>query len=214
MEATIILLLDLFGTAVFAATGAVKGVRCKLDVFGVTVLACCVGVGGGMIRDSILGATPAAALQHWTYLCVCIGIGLVIFLSARYWMHLRNLIQICDAVGLGVFTAIGAAKGIQYNVSFIGVILCGVFTAIGGGMIRDVLAGEIPVVLRSDFYATASLIGGIIYYALQIAGVNWFINFVITSLLVILIRLLAIRYHVQLPQAHVNKRNFRRLRRR
>ena len=81
-------------------------------------------------------------------------------------------------------------------------------------MIRDVLAGEIPVVLRSDFYATASLIGGIIYYALQIAGVNWFINFVITSLLVILIRLLAIRYHVQLPQAHVNKRNFRRLRRR
>ena len=87
-------------------------------------------------------------------------------------MHLRNLIQICDAIGLGVFTAIGAAKGIQYNVTFIGVILCGVFTAIGGGMIRDVLAGEIPVVLRSDFYATASLIGGIIYYALQIAGVN------------------------------------------
>lgn len=201
MEATVILLLDLFGTAVFAATGAVKGVRCKLDVFGVTVLACCVGVGGGMIRDSILGAVPVAALQHWTYLGVCICIGLVIFRTAKYWMHLRNLIQFGDAIGLGVFTAIGAAKGIQYEVSFIGVILCGVFTAIGGGMIRDVLAGEIPAVLRNDFYATASLLGGILYFVLNQIHLNWFLNFLITSCFVILIRLLAIHYRLQLPRA-------------
>ncbi len=209
MESTVFQLLDLFGTAVFAATGAVKGVRCKLDAFGVMVLACCVGVGGGMVRDSILGATPAAALQHWTYLGVCIGIGLFIFYTARYWMHLRNIIQIFDAVGLGVFTSIGAAKGIQFDVSVIGVILCGVITAIGGGMIRDILTGSVPVVLRSDFYATASLIGGILYLILHQAGLNWFINFLITSAFVTLIRMLAIHYHVQLPEAHRKKRRHR-----
>lgn len=198
----IILLLDLFGTAVFAATGAVKGFRRRLDVFGVTVLACCVGVGGGMIRDAILGATPVAALQNGTYLAVCVAIGLVIFRTAKYWMHLRNLIQIGDAVGLGVFTAIGAAKAIQYNVSFVGVLLCGVFTAIGGGMIRDVLTGEIPAVLKSDFYATASLMGGILYFALHRLQVNWFLNFLITFAFVTLVRILAMHYHLKLPQAH------------
>ena len=207
MESAVFLLLDLFGTAVFAATGAVKGVRCKLDVFGVTVLACCVGVGGGMIRDSILGATPAAALQHWNYLAVCIGIGLLIFYTAKYWMQFRNLIQIFDAVGLGVFTSIGAAKGIQYEVSVIGVVLCGMVTAIGGGMIRDILSGSIPVVLRSDFYATASLMGGMLYLILHQVGLNWFINFLITSVFVMLIRMLAIHYHVQLPRAHRKKRS-------
>ncbi|MBO4490252.1 MAG: trimeric intracellular cation channel family protein [Lentisphaeria bacterium] len=198
----VILLLDLFGTAVFAATGAVKGFRRRLDVFGVTVLACCVGVGGGMIRDAILGATPVAALQNGTYLAVCVAIGLIIFRTAKYWMHLRNLIQFGDAVGLGVFTAIGAAKAIQYNVGYVGVVLCGVFTAIGGGMIRDILTGEIPTVLKSDFYATAALMGGSLYFALYQLEMNWFLNFLITFAFVTLVRILAMHYHLKLPRAH------------
>ena len=198
----VILLLDLFGTAVFAATGAVKGFRRRLDVFGVTVLACCVGVGGGMIRDAILGATPVAALQNGTYLAVCVVIGLIIFRTAKYWMHLRNLIQFGDAVGLGVFTAIGAAKAIQYNVGYVGVVLCGVFTAIGGGMIRDILTGEIPTVLKSDFYATAALMGGSLYFALYQLEMNWFLNFLITFAFVTLVRILAMHYHLKLPRAH------------
>ena len=198
----VILLLDLFGTAVFAATGAVKGFRRRLDVFGVTVLACCVGVGGGMIRDAILGATPVAALQNGTYLAVCVAIGLIIFRTAKYWMHLRNLIQFGDAVGLGVFTAIGAAKAIQYNVGYVGVVLCGVFTAIGGGMIRDILTGEIPTVLQSDFYATAALMGGSLYFALYQLEMNWFLNFLITFAFVTLVRILAMHYHLKLPRAH------------
>lgn len=198
----VILLLDLFGTAVFAATGAVKGFRRRLDVFGVTVLACCVGVGGGMIRDAILGATPVAALQNGTYLAVCVAIGLIIFRTARYWMHLRNLIQFGDAIGLGVFTAIGAAKAIQYNVGYVGVVLCGVFTAIGGGMIRDILTGEIPTVLKSDFYATAALMGGSLYFALYQLEMNWFLNFLITFAFVTLVRILAMHYHLKLPRPH------------
>lgn len=202
MEHEIILWLDLFGTAIFAATGAIKGVRRRLDIFGVTVLACCVGVGGGISRDAILGAVPVAALQHWTYLGVSIVVALLIFFTVRFWMKLRNIIQICDAVGLGVFTAIGAAKGMNYEVSVIGVLLCGVITAIGGGIIRDVLVREIPVVLRSDFYATASLLGGFLYYLLRVSGVGIFWTFTITSLFVFAIRFMAIHYKLRLPEAH------------
>lgn len=202
MQSEIILWFDLFGTAVFAATGAIKGVRKHLDIFGVIVLACCVGVGGGITRDAILGAVPAAALQHWTYLTVCIIIALLTFFTVRYWMKFRNIIQFADAVGLGVFTAIGAAKSMNFEVSFIGVLLCGVVTAIGGGIIRDVLAREVPVVLRSDFYATASLMGGVVYYILACYKTQWFLNFVITSLFVISVRFLAIHYKFKLPEAH------------
>ena len=204
MEKEIILILDLFGTAVFAATGAIKGVRKHLDIFGVTVLACCVGVGGGITRDAILGAVPVAALQHWTYLGVCIAVALITFFTVRFWLRLRNIIQICDAVGLGVFTAIGCSKGLSYEVSFIGVLLCGTITAIGGGMIRDVLVREVPVVLRSDFYATASLLGGVVCYLLAFSNTNWFVNFALTSLFVFSLRYLAIHYKFRLPEAHVS----------
>ena len=204
MEKEIILILDLFGTAIFAATGAIKGVRKHLDIFGVTVLACCVGVGGGITRDAILGTVPAAALQHWTYLGVCISMAVLIFFTVRFWMRLRNIIQLCDAVGLGVFTAIGCSKGLSYEVSFIGVLLCGTITAIGGGIIRDVLVREVPVVLRSDFYATASLLGGVVCYFLAFSPVNWFLNFAITSVFVFSLRFLAIHYKFRLPEAHVS----------
>ncbi len=201
MENTITLLLDLFGTAVFALTGAVKGVQHKLDVFGVTVLACCVGVGGGMVRDCIIGAVPVAALKNQQYILICIATGLLIFGTAKFWLRFRDIIQFCDAVGLGVFTAIGAQKGFSYDLTATGIILCGVFTAIGGGVIRDVLVGTVPAVLKSDFYATASLIGGIVYCCLLPLKLPFFLMFVIISAVVTGIRLLAIHFKVQLPSA-------------
>ena len=201
MENWIILGLDLFGTAIFAITGAVQGVRHRLDIFGVTVLACCVGVGGGILRDCIIGDVPVAALQHQYYILICIAIGLLAFGTAHYWIKQRNIIKICDAIGLGVFTALGAAKGAAAELSMTGIVLCGVFTSIGGGMIRDVLTGQVPVVLKSDFYATASLIGGVVYYALSFLEVPLFIRFLSVALLVISIRMLAIHYKVQLPAA-------------
>ena len=93
MESWIVLALDLFGTAAFAVTGAVQGVRNHLDVFGVTVLACCVGVGGGIIRDCVIGSLPAAALTQQYYLLICIAVGLIAFRTARYWIRKRNIIK-------------------------------------------------------------------------------------------------------------------------
>ena len=197
----IILILDLAGTAIFAVTGAVQGVRHHLDIFGVTVLACCVGVGGGMIRDCIIGSVPVAALQNQQYIIIFIAVGLVTYSTARYWIRKRNIIKLCDAVGLGVFAALGAEKGALMEVSFSGIVLSGVFTAIGGGMIRDILTCKIPTVLKSDFYATAALIGSTAYYFFLKSEVPFFLRFTAVMLLVTGIRILAICYKIQLPSS-------------
>lgn len=206
----IILLLDLAGTAIFAVTGAVQGVRHHLDIFGVTVLACCVGVGGGIIRDCLTGSVPVAALQNQQYIIICIITGLVTYATARYWISKRNIVKIFDAVGLGVFAALGAEKGALMGVGFTGVVLSGVFTAIGGGMIRDILTCKIPVVLRSDFYATAALIGSMIYYILLKFGMPFFVRFSAVMLLVSSIRIAAIFYKIQLPSSGRMKTGLRR----
>ena len=193
---------DLFGTAIFAITGALCGVHHRLDLLGVVVFGCTVGVGGGILRDTIIGAVPAAALKDLTYLVICIVTSLIVFYIARYLRNLRRIIAFCDAVGLGVFTAIGAAKGFAYELSTIGVILCGVLTAVGGGILRDVMSKSIPVVLTSDFYATASLLGGVLFCLLK-EFTQWadLTLFIIVFAFVASIRIAAMHYKLHLPVA-------------
>ncbi|MDD4816574.1 MAG: trimeric intracellular cation channel family protein [Victivallaceae bacterium] len=197
----LITIFDLFGTAVFAVTGAVRGVKAKFDLLGVVVLSCAVGVGGGMMRDAIIGATPAAALTSESYLILCIAAGVTVFFMSGKIMDSRHIITVCDAVGLGVFTVLGAAKGVNYDLAPVGVVLTGTLTAVGGGMLRDVLVGTVPEVLRRDFYATASLIGGVVYLFLIDTGLPHYANFLIVSFLVTAIRLTAFHYKIQLPRA-------------
>lgn len=193
-------LLDIIGTVIFAITGGVRGVRLKLDLLGVVVFSCTVGVGGGMIRDMLIGHVPVSAFRNEIYLLVCIGTGLVVFfLSPLILRRGRNLIQIFDAFGLGVFTAIGAAKGVEAGLTMPGIVLAGVMTAVGGGVIRDIMSTRIPAVLTSDFYATASLLGGILYLLLLPLGLPFFSMFLLVMIFVTGIRLVAIRYKVRLP---------------
>ncbi len=201
---TIILGLDLFGTAVFAVTGALRGFRSHLDVLGVVVLACAVGVGGGITRDALIGATPVAAFQDGRYLILCAIVGAITFYLAPRLGDRWNIIPVLDAVGLGVFTAIGCEKAMLYGCEWVAVALCGVMTAVGGGVIRDVLAMRIPAVLRSDFYATAALIGGLLFVILSrcVPQVDYFGRFLIVSGTVLLIRLIAMRFKFRLPEAH------------
>ena len=192
---------DLFGTCVFAVTGAVRGVRIKLDFLGVVVFACTVGVGGGVFRDLLLGATPVAAYNDETYLIVCILTGMLVFFIAPQVVGRWQIIRLFDAVGLGIFTAIGAAKGMQYGVSHVGIILSGVFTAVGGGVLRDMMARTVPLVLTSDFYATASLIGGIAFLLLSSTALPFYATLSFTALLVTSIRIIAMRANFHLPVA-------------
>ncbi len=201
MEPVIIEILDLAGTFIFAVTGAVKGVRRRLDIFGVTVLACCVGVGGGITRDLIIGSSPVSALKNEHYIIICILAGIITFGTAKHWMKIRNIIQAGDAVGLGVFTALGAQKALEAGLGHTGIILCGVITAIGGGIIRDVLSGTVPVVLKSDFYATASMLGAILFCLLARADTSFGVLFSVSAGTVTALRLLALHFNIQLPAA-------------
>lgn len=202
----IVLCLDLFGTAIFAITGALRGFRCRLDFLGVVVLACAVGVGGGMFRDAFIGQTPVSAFQNGIYLTICAIAGALMFYLAPRIGEEWNFIPWCDAIGLGVFTAIGCEKaaGIE-GVGRVAIILCGVMTAVGGGIIRDIFSMRVPAVLKSDFYATAALLGGILFVILYKCfpqEIDYFGRFCIVSTVVVLIRLCAMRFKFRLPVSH------------
>ena len=200
----IILGLDLFGTVIFAITGALRGFRSHLDFLGVIVLACAVGVGGGMTRDALIGATPVAAFQDGRYLVLCAAAGALTFYVAPRLGDRWNIIPMLDAVGLGVFTSIGCEKAGLYGCGYVAVALCGVMTAVGGGVIRDVLAMRVPAVLRSNFYATAALLGGFLFVALVrwVPQMDYFGRFMVVSGVVLFIRLTAMRFKFRLPASH------------
>jgi uncharacterized membrane protein YeiH len=155
----LLVVLDLAGIFVFALSGGLVGVRKELDVFGVLVLAAATGLGGGFMRDVLIDATPPAALEDWRYLLVPVVAGFVTF-----WFHpalgrMERLVTVFDAAGLGLFCVAGALKALDYGLGPVPAVLMGTLTAVGGGVVRDVLAGRVPVVLRSELYATPALVG-------------------------------------------------------
>lgn len=149
---------DLVGTFVFALSGATIGVRHRLDLFGVLVLSFAAGSAGGITRDVLIGATPAA-LADWRYLAAASVAGLITFYRAHDIERLRNPVQWFDAAGLALFAALGANKSIEYGLGPVPVVLLGMLSGVGGGVLRDVLVAQIPVVLRAEFYAVAALFG-------------------------------------------------------
>lgn len=162
---TTLVVLDLLGIFVFAVTGALVGVRKELDVFGVLVLAGTTGLGGGFLRDVLIGATPPAALEDWRYLLVPVAAGLLTF-----WYHpavgrRERAVTVLDAFGLGLFCVTGTLKALAYGLGPVPAALMGMVTGIGGGMARDLLASRVPAVFRGDLYATPALAGAFITVA-------------------------------------------------
>lgn len=204
MRQDIVYLLDLFGTVIFAITGAVKGVRLRLDLFGVMVYAVTVGCAGGMIRDCLLGVSPVAALTDSNYVLVSALTGLVVFFTARMFVGRWRVILYCDAIGLGVFTAIGCEKAALLGLGAVGQLLSGLIGAVGGGVLRDVFSKEIPSVLKTDFYATASIIGAVLYMVLEnIPALDSSVDFFLSAFSVMVIRIYAIRHNLKLPVARM-----------
>ena len=195
-----IYIFDLFGTAVFALTGVLAGTKHRMDPFGILVLASVTAVGGGTIRDMILGTTPAFWLTDLNYLWMIIGTIVVSFIFVREPDQVRlNLLSIADAFGLALFTVIGASKALLLGYS--GVIACamGTLTGVGGGMIRDVLCQRVPLVLQKEVYATASLAGGLAYSVGFALHLDQNINVMVSMLIVLAIRLAAIHWSLSLP---------------
>lgn len=158
-HSTLSLVLDLLGVSVFGLAGGLTGVSRRLDVFGTAVLAMVTGLGGGVIRDVIIGHTPPAGFADWRYLA-CAGVaGLVAFVAHPALHRLTGPILLFDALGLGLFTVTGTITALSAGLSPLPAAALGVITGVGGGVLRDVLTREIPVVLHSELYAVPSLLG-------------------------------------------------------
>jgi uncharacterized membrane protein YeiH len=194
--------LDLFGVFVFAVSGAFDGVKHQLDLLGIMVLAVVTGVGGGIIRDLILGETPPASFHNETYLLVCLLGSFVVMLTARYVNRYWEWVRLADAIGLGVFTAIGSVKAANHGLGIIGVLMLGSMTAVGGGLIRDLFVREVPMILRADFYASAAIIGSACLLIARQLGATENVQIAIATSTAILIRCLAIKYRFSLPKIY------------
>lgn len=194
---------DLFGTAIFAISGALAAGRRHMDLFGMVVIAAVTAVGGGTARDLLLNRHPVFWISDLAYLGVIVPSALVTFGYTSYFRPPRNALPIADAFGLAVFTVVGAKVAMGTGMAPVIVILMGAMTGTVGGMIRDVLCDETPLILRREIYATASLLGGGAYVLLQ--GTRLPDPFVSTAAVVLVfsIRLAALRWHLHLPSFRI-----------
>jgi len=163
---SLIYILDLLGTFVFASTGAIRALEKRLDLFGIFVLSFITAVGGGTIRDVILGSRPFYFFDVNYSIAILLGMLLVIFIRNEVKRYQQILVYL-DALGLGTFSVIGSIKAIESSIPDVGVLISGLITGIGGGIIRDILVREVPFVLEKEIYATASIAGVTLFLILE-----------------------------------------------
>ncbi|MBB3826322.1 trimeric intracellular cation channel family protein [Xanthomonas arboricola] len=200
---TLLFLLDLLGTFVFALSGATVAVRNRLDLFGVLVLSCAAAVSGGIVRDVLIGATPPAALVHPQYLLVACLAGMAGFYWHAAVERLRNPVQLFDAAGLALFAVYGTSKALDYQLSPLSATLLGMLSGIGGGIARDLLVARTPVVLQAELYAVAALAGGGLVAIGHMLAVPQAWSLAIGALVCFGLRFMAIRYGWHLPVARL-----------
>lgn len=206
MDSSLLYFIDMFGTAIFAISGVLLAGRLKMDPFGVVVLASVTAIGGGSIRDMALGATPVFWITDPAYIWVIIGTCLMTMALVRRPKRLPwYVLPVCDAIGLAAFVGIGVEKALHYQDSYLIAIIMGVITGCGGGIIRDVLAREVPMVLRSEVYATACILGGIFHVSALSLGYDNHTAFLSGALSTLIIRLGAIKWHLSLPTFAINR---------
>ena len=193
-------LLDILGVAVFALSGALEAGRRRLDVFGAVVIALATAVGGGTLRDVILRHGPVFWVADPTYVIVVTLSALLTFFLAPRVQFPRRLLLVADAGGLAVFSVMGVQKALAAGVSPVVALMMGVITGVAGGILRDILCNEIPLVLRREIYATAALSGGVLFLLLRSSGVPEGINTAVSACAVFAIRLIAVRLDLALPR--------------
>ncbi|MGC5050800.1 trimeric intracellular cation channel family protein [Micromonospora sp. DT48] len=198
---TALLLADLAGVAVFAASGASAAVAKRLDLFGVVFVGFVAALGGGIVRDLVIDEVPPLAFGDWRYAGTAAATAAAIFWLHPQFARLRTTVLVLDAAGLGLFTVVGTLKALDAHVPPVGACLIGMITAIGGGLVRDLLTGEIPVVLRREIYAVASLVGSIMVVLLNALGHTGPIPLTAAAVLVFGVRLVALRRRWSAPVA-------------
>src|SRR5689334_19941539 len=204
---SLLLVLDLAGTFVFAISGATAGVMRRLDLFGILVVSFVAGNFGGLTRDVLIGSVPPAAISDWRYLAVSVLAGVMTF----YWYsavdRLRSPVLVFDAAGLALFAVSGAHKALAFGLNPVMAALLGMLTGVGGGMMRDILLAEIPTVLRADLYAIAALAGAAVVVIGNLLHFPPTATTIVGALLCFGLRLMAIQRAWHLPIAKSHERS-------
>lgn len=201
------LLFDVIGTIAFAISGALLGIQRRMDIFGILILALVTAIGGGIVRDVMVGRIPPTSLQTGLYISITLITVGIIFIMYRYgWNRYiegkgaTKVYLTADALGLASFTVTGATIGITVDPgNLVLTVVLGVITAVGGGIIRDILAHRTPSVLKEEVYALPALLGSIIYYVVCGMGHQIMASYA-TFLIVFFIRMVALEYHWNLPR--------------
>ncbi len=200
-------IIDIFGTFSFAVSGAFFAMEKKLDPFGVIILSFVTAIGGGTLRDVMIGNLPVGWLRNETAtITILIAAIASMFFEARLRKFTTTLF-LFDALGLGLFTIVGIEKAIELHFSIGVCIALGTITASFGGVIRDVLLNNVPLVFRKEIYAMASIIGGLIYFAMKKINIDEHISKIVCILLIFAIRLVAVKYKLGLPAFYIKKSN-------
>lgn len=203
------LLFDLAGTFVFALSGGVAGLRRQLDIFGVVTAALAAGTAGGIVRDVLLGETPPLAIRDWRYLAAAVLASVAVLLWQRGIGRAVVVVVVLDAAGLGLFTVAGTLKALALGVEPVGAVALGVLTGIGGGMARDLLVGEIPLVLRRDVYALAAVAGAVVAAIGHGLGLPLQLVAPAAAAVCFVVRMIAWRRRWQVPTSLVSRRAVR-----
>lgn len=198
---TLVLVLDLCGTFVFALSGAAAGIKQKFDLFGVLVLAFVAANFGGIIRDLLIGAVPPPGIADWRYIAVPALAGLAAFRWFYLLDRIDGAVQIFDAAGLALFAVAGAEKALNYHLGPVTAVLLGMLTGIGGGMVRDVLSSDVPSVFRGNIYAVAALTGAAVVVVGRMLNLPSTAVTIAGAMICFGLRFLAIRRSWQLPIA-------------
>ncbi|RSK39137.1 trimeric intracellular cation channel family protein [Mangrovimonas spongiae] len=194
--------IDILGTIAFAISGVLVAQEKRMDPFGVLIIAFVTAVGGGTLRDVLIGQTPVSWMTNMTYVYVIFASTIFAIIFRKQINYLRKSLFLFDTIGIGLYTVVGIEKGLSIGLHPIICVSLGTMTACFGGVIRDILSNEIPVIFRQEIYATACILGGATYFLLQELPIVENFVFIISGLVVIIIRLLAVRFKISLPSIY------------
>lgn len=200
MPTQFLYIIDILGTISFAVSGAFLAMEKKLDPFGVLVLSFVTAIGGGTLRDMMIGNLPVSWMQNETATIVIFCSAIATLFFGRYLRHLTTTLFLFDALGLGLFTVVGIKLGIAKDFSVGVCIALGTITACFGGVVRDVLLNNIPLLFRKEIYAMACIFGGLVYFGLLRLSLDADITTILAIVIIFLVRVLAVRFKVSLPR--------------
>ncbi|HLT52326.1 MAG TPA: trimeric intracellular cation channel family protein [Flavobacteriaceae bacterium] len=194
--------IDILGTIAFTISGVLVALHKRMDLFGIIIIGFVTAVGGGTIRDLLIGFTPVTWMQQPRIVYIVLLTSIFALIFRKRLDYLRTSLFLFDTIGIGLYTVIGLQKGIQAELHPVICIALGTITACFGGVLRDILCNEIPVIFRKEIYATACILGGLTYFVLYKLNLDESLLFLVSGIVVILVRLLAVKFKISLPKLY------------